>query len=245
VTFSPEMQRLLRHYVYLLSDPQDGEIFYIGKGTGNRVFAHAKDELAAHDEVPGSKLDQIRIIRERGDEVQYELLRFVLSDTEAFEVEAAAIQLRGLSDLLNDIQGHHAERRGRMSVDVAISLLDPQPVGRITEPVLLIKIPKLWFPTMSSEELLEATAGWWKISKRREDARYAFAISRGVIREMFKIDAWRQRHEGDRDWEDDIGKLPRWGFTGAVATGMEQYRNRSVRHLYQRGDRSVIKFINC
>ncbi|MCD4792497.1 MAG: hypothetical protein K8R54_04630 [Bacteroidales bacterium] len=30
----------LKYYVYLYSDPETNEIFYIGKGKGNRVFSH-------------------------------------------------------------------------------------------------------------------------------------------------------------------------------------------------------------
>ena len=30
--FSPYVQERLAYYVYLLSDPRDGQIFYVGKG---------------------------------------------------------------------------------------------------------------------------------------------------------------------------------------------------------------------
>ena len=32
-------------YVYRLIDPRNGKTFYIGRGRGNRVFAHVNDEL--------------------------------------------------------------------------------------------------------------------------------------------------------------------------------------------------------
>ena len=50
--------------------------------------------------------------------------------------------------------------------------------------------------------------------------------------------------EGDRDWEDDIGKKPRWGFTGVAAVDFSHYRNHSVKHLYKAGDQSIKSF-NC
>ena len=38
--FSPDIIKKLKWYVYLLSDPNSEEIFYVGKGKGNRVFDH-------------------------------------------------------------------------------------------------------------------------------------------------------------------------------------------------------------
>ncbi len=242
--FSAYVQERLGYYVYLLSDPRDKKIFYVGKGKGNRIFAHAKDAL--DDEHDSDKLDRIRQIRHSGHQVGYELLRFGLTQGAAFDVEAAAIQLLGLHDLTNLIDGQHVSSTGRMSVDVAISLFDAPPVGEIAEPVLLIKIPKLWYPSIPEDELLEATAGWWRIGERgRTKAKYAFCVVKGVIREVYRIEGWRQRQEGDRDWENDIGKTPRWGFTGVVADELAFYRNHSVRHLYRKGDANPIRYINC
>ena len=35
----------LGNYVYRLIDPRDGETFYVGKGRGNRVYAHIHSEI--------------------------------------------------------------------------------------------------------------------------------------------------------------------------------------------------------
>jgi hypothetical protein len=242
--FSPYVQERLGCYVYLLSDPRDKKIFYVGKGTGNRIFAHVRDAL---DEIHESdKLERIRQIRRSGFQVGYELLRFGLTEETAFDVEAAAIQLLGLHDLTNLVDGHHVSGTGRMSVDVAISLIDAPPVGEITEAVLLIRIPKLWYPSISEDELYDSTAGWWRIGDRgRTRAEYAFCVVKGIVREVYRIHSWRQRHEGDRGWEEDVGKAPRWGFNGEIAGGMAHYKNRSVRHLYRQGDANPIRYINC
>lgn len=55
-------------YVYRLIDPRDGSTFYVGKGKGNRVFAHMRGEVAAtdDDELLSNKLKQIREIRLSG-----------------------------------------------------------------------------------------------------------------------------------------------------------------------------------
>lgn len=243
--FSTYVQERLAYYVYLLSDPRDGQIFYVGKGKGNRLFAHAKDAL--DDEHATDKLDLIREIRNAGLNVGYELLRFAMTERTAFDVEAAAIQLLGLDGLTNLVVGQYAATTGRMTVDVAISLFDAPPAPEITEPTLLIKIPKLWYPSISAQELYESTTGWWAIknSNRRNNARYAFCVVNGVIREVYRINSWRQRQEGDRDWEDDIGKNPRWGFDGEIANEMAHYRNHSIKHLYKKGDANEIRYFNC
>ena len=41
-SFPPEVSAELKTYVYRLIDPRNGETFYVGKGRGNRVFAHIR-----------------------------------------------------------------------------------------------------------------------------------------------------------------------------------------------------------
>lgn len=241
--FSPYVSERLHYYVYLLKDPRDGQIFYIGKGTGNRVFAHAKDAL--DDAQASDKLERIRAIHDAGQQVDYELLRFGLSSKEAFEVESAAIQLRGLNELLNIVDGHHGAERGRMSIEDAISLFDAPPAPEITVAAMLIKIPKLWYPAMPPEALYEATQGWWALGPRCQRVEYVFSVNRGVIREVYKVHRWRHRVEGDRDWQHDLDKKARWGFEGAVAEELARYRGTSVKHLFKRGEASPTKYLNC
>ena len=242
--FSSFVAEQLGHYVYLLTDPRNGEIFYVGKGVANRVFAHAADALES--EADSDKLDRIRSIHADGESVRHELLRFGMTEQVALEVEAAAIELLGLTDLTNVVSGHHIGERGRMTTSVAISLFEAPPVEEITEKVLLIRIPRLWHPSMKAEDLFEATAGWWRLGPRREQADYAFAINRGVIREVYQIDSWRERQPGDRGWEDDLESgRPRWGFNGVIADHLGHYRNRSVAHLFQRGEAGPVKYLNC
>jgi uncharacterized protein len=49
--FPPEVVQRLEVYVYRLIDPRNGATFYIGKGQGNRVFAHVRAEL--NEDEPG------------------------------------------------------------------------------------------------------------------------------------------------------------------------------------------------
>ncbi len=43
--FPTGVSEQLKWYVYRLIDPRNGETFYVGKGQGNRVFAHAEGEF--------------------------------------------------------------------------------------------------------------------------------------------------------------------------------------------------------
>jgi uncharacterized protein len=252
VPFSQFVAEQVGWYVYALRDPRDHSVFYIGKGRGNRVFQHAQDALAPpSDSEMSPKLELIRDIHVHGLQVESFILRHGLaSENAAYAVEAAVIDSLRLLDprlnnerysLTNLVLGHHHGSRGLASTDVVIRLFDAPPAPDITEAVLLIKIPDLWSPAMSAEALYRATRYWWRIGARREAARYAFSVNRGVIREVYSIDSWRP-------WTDEESDRPgttRWGFTGSVAQEMRHYVNTSVKHLYKRGEASPIKFINC
>lgn len=43
--FKQSVIESLKSYVYVLVDPRDNRIFYVGKGTGNRVYQHVQAAL--------------------------------------------------------------------------------------------------------------------------------------------------------------------------------------------------------
>ena len=248
--FSAEVSLRLGAYVYVLKDPLDGEPFYVGKGRGNRVFSHAADSLKSYDlkEIPNAKLQRIREIHDRGDDVGIELVRHGLDDPTAHEIEAVLIEEYGLTDLLHNLVKGHGVARGRMSPADVIALYDPPnapPFPKALHAVVL-RIPVLWYPSMTAHALYEATRGWWVIGSRRNYADFAFAVNRGVIREVYEIESWRE-HSGDEAHGNAASAArKRWGFDGSPAgREMDKYRNRSVRPLFRAGSSNPVRYINC
>ena len=91
MAFTEEIADKLGFYVYRLIDPRNGETFYVGKGKGNRVFAHVAGELEAGADELSEKLQRIREIRLAGFDVAHVIHRHGLDSRTAIEVEAALI----------------------------------------------------------------------------------------------------------------------------------------------------------
>ena len=252
-SFSPVVAERIGWYVYALVDPRDQSVFYVGKGTGNRVFAHAAAAADLAEEAT-AKLDRIRAIHEAGRDVECFIIRHGIdSERQAYEIEAAVIDTFRLLapdlntdrfQLTNAVLGHRHALKGLAHASQVASLYDAPEAPPFDEPVLLLKIPGLWTPRMSASELYEATRGWWRIGPdRRAAARYACAVNKSVIRAVYRIDSWRERREGDRDWQHDAGKPARWGFDGVPAPEMDRYVDTSVAHLFKRGEADPVKLI--
>lgn len=120
----------------------------------------------------------------------------------------------------------------------------------ITDPVLLIRINRLFHPGMSSEALYEATRGIWRLGARREGARYALAVYDGIVREAYEIESWHPAGSTPYQTRDAIELAEsgdRWEFVGQLAPEpvRERYVGQSVAHYFQRGEQSPVKYVAC
>jgi hypothetical protein len=233
---TPEIAAKLKNYVYVYSDPRNDKPFYIGKGRGNRVFSHLDDTSET------DKVAAIDSIRESGKEPRIDILRYGLTEAEALLVEAAAIDLIGLSKLSNQVSGHHSASLGRIGTGVLIAMLRAKPV-EVRHKAILITINQLYRSDMSQKELYEATRGVWKIGPRREKAEYAMAVYQGIVLEVYRIKKWHKAGTLPYQTRDTKGfkSSGRWEFDGAPAEGIRtHYINKSVGL----GGQNPIRYVN-
>lgn len=221
---TPEVAAVLKSYVYVYTDPRTGRPFYIGKGQGNRVFAHLDDTSETE------KTAAISAIRNSGSEPQIDILRYGLTDTEATLVEASAIDLIGLSHLTNRVAGHHDNSFGRVGSRDVIAMLSAKPV-RVRHKAILITINKRYRSDMTAEELYEATRGIWVVGTQRERVEFGMAVYQGIVREVYRIQRWHPAGTLKYRTRDSKGfkSSGRWEFEGIVATDIRnQYIGNSV-----------------
>lgn len=101
--FKPGVAEKLKHYVYRLVDPRDGSTFYVGKGTGDRVFDHVNG-MPDHEE-ESAKHERIVAIRVAGLQPIHVIHRHGMEDeATAHAVEAAVMD--AYPGLTNVVAGH-------------------------------------------------------------------------------------------------------------------------------------------
>ena len=215
---------VLKCYVYAYIDPRTGDIFYIGRGQGNRLFSHLEDRSETE------KTAKIADIRKDGEEPRIDILRYGLIESEAALVEAAAIDLLGLSKLTNRIAGHHYKSFGRIGSQEVIAMLRAKPVN-VRHKAILITINKLYRSDMTAEELYEATRGIWRVGSKRDQVEYGMAVYQGIVHEVYKIQQWFPAGTLGYQTRDVAGfkASGRWEFEGTVAIDIrDEYVGNSV-----------------
>ncbi len=233
----------LKHYVYLYIDPRDKLPFYVGKGKGNRVLAHLNDATETE------KVTRIRELRKLGRPPIIEILKYGLTEREAFLVESSAIELLGIDQLTNRVKGHHAAENGRGRLTDIIDELDAEDVA-ISHSAILINISRLYRYGMSPVELYNVTRGVWKVGKRRSKAEFAFAVYGGIVRAVYRIAAWVPAGSTmtDRNYaEKEYELTERFEFVGQLAEEKIQrkYVGKSVTQYFAKGSQNPIKYVNC
>ncbi|MBX3533396.1 MAG: GIY-YIG nuclease family protein [Xanthobacteraceae bacterium] len=107
------------YYVYTLTDPRCGEVFYVGKGKGRRIAAHTKEALRG---VQSHKCNKIRSIIADGHEVVSEVVREFKREDAAFRYEKKLIAKIGLENLTNIEPGGRGDCRGARTSNDAVKI---------------------------------------------------------------------------------------------------------------------------
>ncbi len=117
----------------------------------------------------------------------------------------------------------------------------------ITDPVLLIRINKLYRHGMSAQELYEATRGIWKLGPRREGASYAFAVFEGLVREVYEIHDWYPAGTTKYETREVRQAEDRQEFEGRVVPEevRRRYVGRSVVDYFPKGSQNPFRYVNC
>ena len=237
--FPPELHSVLKSYVYIYLDPSTGRPFYVGRGKGNRAFAHLNDPCE------NAKNRLIAAIRARGQEPKIDLLCYGLSDNGAALVEAAAIALLGRPPLLNLVAGDSTMGQQRISVKELIRLQSARPI-HVNENALLIRINRLYRSAMTPLELYEATRGVWKVGLRRYEAKFAFAVYQGVVVEVYRIDRWLPAGFSTYSTRKIEKVRGRWEFEGMIdKQRSRRYVGRSVRKYFPQHSQSPTVYVGC
>jgi hypothetical protein len=234
-SFPPGVASKLKTYVYRLIDPRNGETFYVGKGQGNRVFSHVREQIEGDD--PNNKLKRIREIRLAGFEVAHVIHRHGMDEKTAFEVEAALID--AYPGLTNIVGGAGSNDFGAAHAEEIISRYSAEPAV-FQHKALLISVNR----SATETSLYEATRYAWKISKSKaEQAEVVLATRQGLIVGAFTADEWLDATEANFPGREAApGRI---GFVGkeAPAKISRLYLHKRVPDEYRkRGAANPIKY---
>ena len=232
--FPPGVAEKLKTYVYRLIDPRNGETFYVGKGQGDRVFAHIREQVEEDD--PNNKLRRIRDIHLADFEVAHVIHRHGMDDPTALEVEAALIDAYpGLTNIAggfgSDFGAMHArEIIQRYAAESAV----------FRHKAMLISVNR----SAAQTSLYEATRYAWKVSlSKAQSAKVVLATLQGLIVGAFTAQEWLPATSANFPGREDVPG--RFGFVGVEAPPRMRslYVGKRVPDEYRkRGSANPIKY---
>ncbi|MDX2094422.1 MAG: hypothetical protein SFW64_00540 [Alphaproteobacteria bacterium] len=238
--FSQHVTEEIGHYVYRLIDPRNGETFYVGKGIGNRVFAHIKGEAATNGDELSQKLQRIREIRLDGFEVGHIIHRHGLDERTAYEVEAALID--AYPAVTNSVGGHYSDERGVMHATQIVQQYGaPEAVFRHRAIMITIN------HTAAERSIYDAVRYAWKIDpKKAREAELVLAIRHGIIVGVFEPSEWLPATPENFPSTLEIWE-GRWGFIGEEAPPeitRLYLRHRIPDSMRKRGAANPVRYVN-
>ena len=240
----------LKYYVYVYSDPDNKIPFYVGKGKGNRVFNHLKDQ-SKDKEKETEKEEKIKEIKTRGKTPTIEILAHGLDEETALKVEAAAIDLIGIENLTNQQRGYKSRLYGKIEVSKLNTRYNPKKLKEkdVDDNLLLIKITQRYKNNMSPQELYDATRGYWKLSlENAKKVDYVLSVYDGIVVEVYEPVEWFPALSTfmDRPGKPNPENLKnRCEFIGKIADEniRKQYIDKYVNDFFAHSQMNPIKYV--
>ena len=249
--FTDEVTEELKFYVYRLIDPRNGETFYAGKGRGNRLFAHIRDELKLDAEENTDspketeldpKLARIRDIRNARLEVGHVVHRHGMDDKTALQVEAALLD--AYPGLTNRAGGHGSGDFGVAHASELFRAYSAQPFVP-KHRLIAISVSQ----SLKTRDVYNAVRAAWVIDPKRANGRFVLAHDQGLVVGVFRPTKWliatpdNFPFVSERDQEDRV----RYGFEGVEAEGSvaKEYLNKRIPAKYRRrGAANPVRYID-
>ncbi|MDJ0424234.1 hypothetical protein QNA14_17070, partial [Dietzia kunjamensis] len=214
--FTADVRAALKQYVYMLIDPRDHSAFYIGKGTGDRVYHHVWSALGdapssgeGHELLTDSehgdnravrtaKDDRIRQIAAAGLAVEHHIIRVCDNPEEAFAVEQALISgfriganQSEYGELTNIVSGHYRFAIDDTRAEEIARRLGAEPAPELPRPSLILKVNGAG-ATDDPDTIYEAARRAWSV---RADLRSTpdlpiFVVAHDVVRAVYRAHSW-------------------------------------------------------
>ncbi len=238
--FDSKIIEKLGHYVYVLCDPRDSKVFYVGKAGGtkglgnNRVFSHfdaAREVLNGNVRDMDQKTRRILEIWSADEQVSWYIVRHGLPNEEtALHVEAALIDVLSVSQngpALNLVRGHGASLCGILTQDM-VREFGAKPIAPLNRYSVIFIFP-IQNAIARGENVYEATRKAWAVSESLRDEKDAVAVgvANGIAKGVFKVDGWKKyepgvaKAAGTKNWDNGVaplcGKMRTknlWAFNG-------------------------------
>ena len=123
-----------------------------------------------------------------------------------------------------------------MTINEIIQHYDAKDV-EIIEPSIIININRQYTSSMDGETqlakdtLYNVTRSSWKVGPKKDQAQYAVAAYRGLVREIYEIKGWNSINN-------------RWEFSGDIAPTSirDKYLNQSIKRYIKKGNQNPIKY---
>lgn len=243
-----EARTALGTYVYALRDPRTKAVFYVGKGTGDRIYHHVWDALgqqkridpadrtgAADDEATtAGKRAYIRVLYDAGELPEHWVLRHDISGhadphAEAYAIEQVAIDLAALAGqpLINIAGGHVDTQHGLHRVEELILRYAAPLAPSLPQPCAVVLVNAAADPDATREEIYTYSRSSWRagVEARSIPNLPVFVMANDLIRAVDRVTGWELSEEstpGDRLWR----------YTGTPDPGLEAvYVGTSLREL--------------